>query len=191
MKNLVFFVEGRSEKEMLKGILPKLLSQNIKPFYIVFEGKQDMENKFTKRLNGWQKPNSVFVILLDQDQEDCKLIKKRIVKKCQQSQHKRGRQQLKYMVRIACRELESWYLGDINAVAKAFNKPKLPLRYQNKQQYKNPDKIQNPSKLLIKITNGEYQKISGAKIISPYLSLWTNKSNSFKVFIKGIKKLEQ
>ena len=30
MKNLVFFLEGRSEKEMLKGFLPRFLPKNIK-----------------------------------------------------------------------------------------------------------------------------------------------------------------
>ncbi len=90
MKNLVCFIEGRSEKEMLKGIFLKLLPQNIRPFYIVFEGKQDLEKKITKRLNGWQQPNSVFMILLDQDQEKCKLVKQRVVDKCQKLQSKKG-----------------------------------------------------------------------------------------------------
>ena len=184
MKNLVFLLEGRSEKEMLKGFLPRFLPENIKPFYIVFEGKQDLESKLMNRLKGWNKPDSAFVILLDQDQEDCHRIKKRLIDKCQQCQ-----KSLKYIVRIACHELESWYLGDLKAVGRALNKPKLSDRYKNKQKCKNPDKINTPAKELTKITHKEYQKISGSRAIGPFLSLERNKSKSFRVFVKGIKKL--
>ena len=182
MKNLVFFLEGSSEREMLKGILPKFLPSNINPVYRVFQGKQDLESKLRRRLNGWNKPNSAFVILIDQDQENCKDIKKRIINKCEK--YKKS-----HIIRIACHELESWYLGDLKALGEAFNKPKLLNRYQDKQKYRNPDKIQDPIKELAKITNGEYQKISGTRAIGPHLSIEKNKSNSFKVFIEGIKKL--
>ncbi len=43
MKYLVFFLEGPSEKEMLTGILPKIVPKHYNVQYIVFKGKQDME----------------------------------------------------------------------------------------------------------------------------------------------------
>ena len=184
MKNLVFLLEGRSEKEMLEGFLPKILPYKIQTDYIVFEGKKSLEKKLIQRLNGWNKPDSAFVILLDQDQENCKHIKKRLLDKCQQC-----RKPLKYLVRIACHELESWYLGDLKAVGQALNKPRLSDRYKNKQKYKNPDKMNSPAKELTKITNKEYQKISGSRSIGPLLAWEINKSQSFKVFVKGIIRL--
>ena len=39
MTQLVIFLEEPSEKEMLKGLLPRFLPENIYPIYIVFEGK--------------------------------------------------------------------------------------------------------------------------------------------------------
>ena len=184
MKNLVFLLEGSSEKAMLEGFLPKILSKNIQVSYIVFEGKRDLEKKLTKRINGWNKPDSAFVILLDQDQEICKHIKNRLLDKCKQCRKK-------YLVRIACHELESWYLGDLNAVGQALKKPRLSDRYKNKQKYKNPDRMNSPAKELIKITNKEYQKIASSRVIGPLLSEDNNKSQSFKVFVKGIKQLIQ
>ena len=69
----------------------------------------------------------------------------------------------------------------------------MPDRYKNKKQYKNPDKIHNPAKELEKITNKEYQKISGSRAIGSLLSLEknVNTSRSFKVFIAGVKGLVQ
>ncbi len=189
MKNLVFFLEGYSEKVMLEGLLSRLLPENVSPVYCVFKGKKDLEKNLFKKIQGWQKPESAFIVLLDQDQENCKSLKKRILEICKQCEN--SVTPLKYIIRVACRELESWYFGDLEAVGKAFNKPKLPDRYKNKKQYKNPDKIQNPAKELEKITNKEYQKISGSRAIGSLLSWENNKSRSFKVFIEGIKDLVQ
>lgn len=44
MKYLVCFLEETSAKEMLKGILPRLLPDDIEPRYIVFEGKSHSFN---------------------------------------------------------------------------------------------------------------------------------------------------
>ncbi len=189
MKNLVFFLEGRSEKVMLEKLLSRLLPKNVFPFYCVFKGKKDLENNLLKKIQGWQKPESAFVVLLDQDQEDCKTVKNRVFKICKQCE--KSVKPLKYIIRIACHELESWYFGDLEAVGKAFNKPKLPDRYKSKKKYKNPDTIHNPAKELEYITNKEYQKISGSRAIGSLLSLEenVNKSHSFKVFIEGVKEL--
>ena len=43
MKNLVCFLEEPSAKEMLEGVLPRLLPADVKFTYIVFEGKQDLK----------------------------------------------------------------------------------------------------------------------------------------------------
>ena len=185
MKNLVFFLEERSAKEMLKKFIPRLLSDEVRPYYVPFNGKRDLETKLVKRLSGWQTPDSVFVILLDQDNENCKSVKQRLIKKCENlaSSHT-------FIIRIVCHELESWYFGDLEAVGKALEKPELK-RYKDKPKYRNPDKIREPAKELKKITGGLYQKISGSRDIGRYLSpnLNTNRSHSFKIFIKGIKKI--
>ncbi len=174
MKNLVFFLEGPSEKEMLKGILPNILNSKIEitPYYIVFQGKQDLEKNLRKKLIGWNKPDSAFLVLRDQD-----------AKICQES----GK--TKTLVRIACRELESFYLGDLKAVKKGLNLSNLS-SHQNSKKFRNPDSLGNPSEELSKLTNNKYQKVSGSRDISPHLLLdGTNRSHSFGVLVEGIKKL--
>ena len=45
-------------REMLKGLLPRLLRPQVFAYYLVFEGKQDLERRLVPRLQGWLKPAS-------------------------------------------------------------------------------------------------------------------------------------
>lgn len=185
MKTLVFFLEGQSEKVLLEGLLPRLLLgsyRKIEIKYITFQGKRDLEKNFYARLKGWLKPDSVFVVLVDQDTEDCEKLKARLCSKCESIDRSN------LLIRIACHELESWYFGDLAAVEKALDRRNLST-LSKKSKYREPDSIQNPSQELRRITGGGYQKISGSRAIAPLLSLSGNKSTSFQVFTKGIKKL--
>lgn len=181
MKNLVFFLEEPSAREMLKGLLPRILPDNIRIQYVVFEGKQDLEKRLPIRLRAWQVPNALFVVMRDQDSGDCIGIKDGLVQKCAAA-GKPGA-----LVRVACRELESFYLGDLAAVATAIGPPNLP-NLQTKQRYRTPDNIQNPAKELKKIAP-EYQKVSGSRAIGKHLDMNNHRSHSFAVLVSGIKTL--
>lgn len=56
MTTLVFFLEEPSAKEMLKGLLPRVLNETFQSRYVVFEGKQDLEKNLIKKLRGWRTP---------------------------------------------------------------------------------------------------------------------------------------
>ena len=102
MTQLVLFVEEPSAREMLNGLLPRMLPSDMKFRCIVFEGKQDLEKRLPRKLKGWQAPETAFVVLRDKDNSDCVRIKERLVQIC----HDAGRADT--LVRIACYELESW-----------------------------------------------------------------------------------
>jgi hypothetical protein len=86
MKELVFLLEEPSAKAMIEGILPNIiLEANINVRYIVFEGKQDLEKQITRKLQGYNNPNAIFIILRDQDSGDCKVIKTKLQQKCQEA----------------------------------------------------------------------------------------------------------
>ena len=179
--NLVFFPEEPSAREMLKGLLPRVLPDVIAFQYVVFEGKQDLEKNIVRRLRGWRAPNCVFIVLRDQDAGDCLVIKQTLAAKC----HEAGKPET--VVRIACRELESWYFGDLAAVERGLGVANL-VRYGNTQQYRVPDAIRAPATELSKITRNTYQKVSGSRDIGPELSPDANKSRSFQVFIEGVQR---
>jgi len=184
MKTLVFFLEEPSAKEMLEGVLPRFLPNNVTPKYIVFQGKQDLEKKIESRLRGWNKPESYFVVMRDQDAGNCSDIKNNLAKKCQEARKS------EVLIRIACRELESFYLGDLLAVEAGLDITGLS-NNQKRRPYRSPDVLCNkPAETLIKITKNRYQKMSGSRAIGPHLSLNnSNCSHSFNMLIRGITKL--
>lgn len=183
MSTIVFFLEEASAKAMLEGLLPNVLPDGIQTRFIVFEGKQDLDKQIERKLRGWLLPNSAFIILRDQDSGDCIKIKETLVSKCQNANKPDT------VVRIACRELESWYFGDLDAVEKGLGIEGL-VHYRNNKKYRVPDNIVSPSNELEKITQGRYQKVIGSRSIGPKLSFEANSSRSFKVFIEGVRKAE-
>lgn len=58
-KTIVFFLEEPSAREMLEGLLPRILPPDTMPRYIVFQGKKDLEKNLVKRLRSWLLPESV------------------------------------------------------------------------------------------------------------------------------------
>ena len=183
MMQLVCMLEEPSAKEMLKVVLEKLLP-NVPIIWMVFEGKQDMEKRVENRLRGWQRPDTYFLVMRDKNSGDCRLIKSSIAEKAQNS----GKMD-KTLIRIACHELESFYLGDLQAVETGLQLKSIS-KQQNKSKYRKPDQLSNAAAELDKLTKGEYQKVQGSRCIAPYLKLdGTNTSHSFNVLISGIQKL--
>lgn len=183
MKYLVCLLEEPSAKEMLKALLPLILPDDVKFKFIVFEGKQDLEKHIERRLKNWQQPESIFLIMRDQDSGECMTIKQNLLEKVISS----GKQSTS-LVRIACHELESFYLGDLAAVEAGLGINGLGLK-QNKKKYRTPDSLANAAEELFKLTDKKYQKVSGSRAIAPHLKVdGSNRSHSFNVLLDGIKK---
>ena len=86
-----------------------------------------------------------------------------------------------------CGELESFYLGDLDAVSKALD-CRVPSNRQAK--FRDPDRLNNAADELKRLTRGTYQKISGSRMIGPYLKTdGTNRSHSFNVLLDGVRRL--
>lgn len=181
MTNLVCFLEEASAKEFLEGVFPRLLHDGIFVHYVVFEGKQDLEKQIVRKLRHWQKPDSVFLVMRDQDSAICTTVKENLVRLCTKAQKPET------LVRIACQELESFYFGDLIAVGEALQ---VNLNsYIHRAAYRTPDNIVNPAKKLEKITGRIYQKIGGSREIGKVISLTDNSSHSFNTLISGIRRL--
>lgn len=181
MIQFVFLLEEESMKACLNVLLPRILPDGITFKCIPHEGKQDLEKSIPRKLKGWNQPNTRFVIVRDKDSADCIEVKNRLLRLCQEA----GRNDV--LVRIACHELESWFLGDLNAVEQAFKLDNIA-KLQHKRKYKNPDQLSNASEELEKIVKS-YRKVSGAKEIAQHLSLKNNCSISFNNFLKGVSRL--
>lgn len=182
MNHLVIFLEEPSAREMLKGLLPRILPPSIAITYIVFQGKQDLEKRLPMRLRAWKAPDSGFIVLRDKDLGNCISIKNHLKSICLRG-HKPDA-----LIRIACHELESWYLGDLQAVELGLSLRGL-VRQQQKRKFRLPDLLANPAQELKRLTVNVYTKVGGSRLIGPHLSLTENTSHSYGVFIEGIKRL--
>lgn len=121
----------------------------------------------------------------DQDSApDCKVVKAKLRRLCSQA----GRQAVS-LVRIACRELESFYLADLRAVEAALGLTDLA-QHQRSARFRATDGVESPSRELVRLTQGEYQKVSGSRQIGPHLDAANIRSASFKNLVMGVQKLE-
>lgn len=182
MTHLVLFLEELSAMELMKGVLPRILPESVFVKYIVFQGKQDLEKQVGIKLRAWQKPDTRFVVLRDKDSGDCLQVKEKLVAICKNA----GKPDA--LVRIACHELESWYLADLLAVERGLGIEGLAV-LQDKWKFKNPDGLADPVQEMKRLTKNMYQKVDGSRKIGPYLLLDNKRSTSFYNFITGVRRL--
>lgn len=186
MKELVFLLEEQSAKALLESLLPRILDTSIEFRLIDFEGKQDLEKQMVRKLRGYLNPQARFIVMRDQDAvPNCLVIKQHLIAKCEEA----GRQSVA-LVRIACHELESFYLADLAAVGAALKICGLA-KQQGSAKFREPDVLQNPSKVLDDLTKGKYSKVSTSRIIGKHLDVNNERSSSFKNLLLGIRRMEQ
>ncbi len=182
MSELVFLLEEPSAREMLNGLLPRLLPDGLTVRYIVFEGKSDLEAQLVRRLQYYRVPGARFIVLRDKGAADCHAVKAGLVEKCKQAHRPNA------LVRIACHELESWYLADLAAVEQGLGIPRLAA-HQAKRKYRTPDALANAADELARLTGRRYQKVGGSRAIGPYLDPDNTRSRSFEVFFAGLRRI--
>ncbi|WP_281336801.1 DUF4276 family protein [Flavobacterium eburneipallidum] len=184
MARIEILVEEPSMKEFLTILLPKILDHhwglNENYFIRSFEGKNDLQKNIpskVKFLSNWNHEAVGVVIMQDQDSSDCKVLKQKLIAICNQNGN------CPKLVRIICRELESWYLGDFVAINEAYPNFKHQ-NYINKSKFRIPDNC-NAFDELKKILP-EFQKVGGAKKIASFININENKSESFKQTVTGL-----
>jgi Domain of unknown function (DUF4276) len=186
MKEVVFFLEEESARVLLENLFSRIVAEEpqVNPRFIVFERKQDLEKQLRKKIAGYLNPHARFIVMRDQDQGDCRRIKNFLIALCPASRRSKTR------VRIACRELEAFYLGDLRAVEAGLGVKGLVAK-QDQAKFRDPDKLSSPSYELEKLTGKRYQKIAGSRAIAPFLNLETPRSKSFFHLLQAIRKAAQ
>ena len=120
MRHIVFLLEEPSAQDALQVWVPQWLPHDVQVHYQVFQGKQDLEKRMVMRIRNWLLPNTRFIVMRDQDSGDCKAVKVKLKGLCAEA----GRPDA--VVRVACRELEAFFVGDWQAVAMAFSRRIAP-----------------------------------------------------------------
>ena len=142
-----FLLEERSAEMALEIILPKILPDDVRVNFRVFEGKQDLLKNLPVRLRGYNQSisdNLRIIVLIDKDREDCFQLKAKLEEIAhnagfvtKSSASKEGDFQV--VNRLAIEELEAWFFGDVEALRTAYPRVSRNLRYQAK--YRNSDSI--------------------------------------------------
>lgn len=142
-----------------------------------------MERQIARKIRGYRNADASFIVLRDQDSHpDCSAVKAKLKALCNEG----GRTDA--LVRIACRELESFYLADLAAVEKGLAISGLA-RHRASRKFCAPDRLGSPSRELSTLTKGRYQKVSGSRAIAPWLDIENTRSPSFRSLVTGIGRL--
>jgi len=181
---IIFLLEEASMATLLEHWLPRLFPGWISGQHFLcvpHHGKSDLDKSIPRKLRAWGVPDDHFVIVRDNDNADCIALKRHFLGLCDDN----GRP--KTLIRLVCQELESWYLGDLAALADAFKQSKVDTPKLRKR-FDNPDALQKPSTQLARLVP-EFQKISGARKLAQYLHPNNNQSSSLRIFVAGVRDL--
>ena len=167
----------------LRNLLPILFPDFLEGEHWVIihhQGKADLERSYPRKMQAWGEPGVRFIILRDNDGADCLVLKQRLVGKVPNGAPA-------YLVRIVCQELEGWFLGDLAAVAAAYPAAAQHPQFKSLSR-SDPDQLANASELIRQLT-GTQTKIGRAGAIAERMLPANNRSTSFQVFVKGLRKL--
>lgn len=181
---IIFLLEEPSMKILLDGLLPRLFPGWVEGQHfqcVKHEGKSDLDRSIPRKLSAWREPGVRFVIVRDNDNADGIKLKERLSALC----FANGRQET--LIRLVCQELESWYVGDLQSLAQAFEDPKLDTPALRKR-FAVPDDWQKPSVELSRLIP-TFQKGSGARAMAACLRETGNLSRSFQVFVTGVRRV--
>jgi Domain of unknown function (DUF4276) len=179
--------EEKSMELFLMGLLPRLLPEGyqlgVNCFIRTHDGKSHLQKSIPLKMKAFQQfPTPVKVLIVhDQDSNDCLILKSKLLSLAVQ-----GSQQIPVVVRIACRELENWYLGDFESLGQLYTEVKAG-KYAQKSKYRNPDSVFGAQEL--KALSRNFSKSEAARALGTTICIESNRSPSFRQLVSGLHKL--
>lgn len=174
-------------KTFLEGIFDKIcpsenwkLNENV--FIRAFEGKSHLQKEIPKKAKVYKHFHEPvkMVVIQDQDSSDCKVLKKKIQGLISPTQFQ------DFKIRIVCKELENWYLGDLDALEKVI--PNSTINdLKGKAKFRQPE-ILNGKEELKKLIP-EYGAIGFAREIAPHINIQKNTASSFQNTIIALQQM--
>lgn len=195
-------VEEPSAEAALRSLIPRILDKRDGFKIINMGSKGRMLAELPKRFEGYAalirqgKPVKV-VVLVDADQGDWAEAKETLESLAARAglvtrarARKRKGSVFHVVTRVAVAELEAWFLGDVQAVRRAY--PQLPAAIAKKREFATPDGWQDTWERLHGLLrrNGypksSFSKIDMARRIAMAMDPAVNTSPSFKSFCCGL-----
>jgi len=200
--HIEFLVEEPSAEALLRGLVPRIVGQEISFEIHVHQGKKDLLAKLPRRLRGyrqWLPADWRIIVLVDEDRQDCRAIKSQMENAARGARlatpgSPRPGATIQVCNRLAVEELEARYFGDVDALVKAF--PSVPRTLAQQAKYRNPDAIgggtwETLQRVLQKAGDylGGLNKIDRARTLSPHMDPDRNRSRSFRLLRDTLRRL--
>jgi hypothetical protein len=199
MRRVELLVEEPSAEAALRELLPRNPAATARFKIINLGSKHALLTKLERRLRAYadrirQGEDVRVVVLVDRDQDDCHALKAALERTARAAglitRSAAGhRAAFDVVTRIAVEELESWFLGDPQALRAAF--PNLPPINLRTAPFRNPENGGSWEALHRFLRRhgyypGTYQKIDAARRIARHLDPTANRARSFTVFCDGL-----
>ncbi|MCA3269094.1 MAG: DUF4276 family protein [Thalassospira sp.] len=180
---LHLFLEEHSMTLFLRGAIKRIRPNAIEGLdytFNAYNGKRDLMYNCPKQVIGiLRSQKNKVIILVDQDDDDCRILKEEL-----RDSLKKGSQE-RYRVRIVCRELESWYIGDWLGL-KGLYPALTTLKHADLIA---PDSIIKPSQILRKM-DSSFKKTEAARRCGSSLLIDSqNKSYSWQMARNAIEEM--
>lgn len=200
--HLELLVEEPSAAAALQNLVPRIVGDTVSYRIINFQGKPDLLAHLPQRLQGyapWLPADYRIVVLIDEDREDCLVLKERLEAAAQQAglftkSTPTPEGLFQVINRLAIEELEAWFLGDVEAICRVY--PRVPVTLASRRPFRDPDAILGGTcEALERVLQkaGYFKtglaKIQAAREISQYMDPDRNRSKSFQVFRDTLRSL--
>ena len=173
---IVFLTEEQSMKATLEKLITRTwpsFTPGVNWIILSFQGKSDLEKNIVPKMKRWNYGDPHFVVLRDQDGADCEVLKANLTQKAVQG----GKP---FTVRVVCNELESWFLGELDAVELAYPDSKAS-SLKKVAKFRVPDDLGNASQELDRLVQVA-GKVGRAEAIAQFFDPKKCVSRSFSVF---------
>jgi len=181
MTDIVVFTEEASGKIVAEALAAKMGLAS-RTMCLEHQGRAELESSFPRKIAAWRGPKPPrFIVMRDNDGADCRERKAHLLTLAPKAAAERVK------VRLVLQELESWYLGDLDAVARAelIDERKLA-RAKAMAKYREPEAIRDAkAEFKREIAFGGQREL--ARKIAPHLSLTSNRCKSFFAFIDALR----
>lgn len=178
--------EEPSMEFFLRVLLPKILPEDYKLdvncFIHAHEGKSHLQKSIPRKVRAY--PHFGFPVKLlivhDQDSNDCIALKEKL------KELSLAIVPIPTVIRIACKELENWYFGDLSALEAVYPETRAK-KLIGKAKFRNPDNVFGAYEIDHLTKN--FSKTQAAREIPKYMNVESNTSPSFQHFVSGLNKL--
>jgi hypothetical protein len=179
---MIILTEEESMNLAIRALIPHVCPDAVEFDHwlvISHQGKADLDKSYPRKIKNWSEPGATFIVLRDNDGEDCARLKKAILGRVPQTENQ-------VIIRLVCQELESWFLGDLDAVAAAYPQASRHSLFKTIRN-RDPDRLTNASQILTKLT-GTAAKRFRAEAIAKEIDPERNRSTSFAVFLNSLRR---